>query len=220
MLVKLTHPFMWHCRSPQDLVGGCLKLNTFCRNLEGQARLVYPDNPNESEEEAILRENNRNKYKGDGFELFVEALIRLSPCDKRLATIEDYEVVTSGDTGVDGYGICGFNGKPITVQVKYRQHDHVLSANNDHLTNFTSSSFMRYNVDPNPEEKTQKCNLLIITSGNSLNFYTDVEMFQSKVFAICRDELRQFVDNNRSFWKFFLQSWEASLEQLQQRELA
>ena len=64
-----------------------------------------------------------------------EAIFRLFPCDKRVGPIKDYTVVDRGDVGVDGYGIFG-DGKKGTVQCKYRQAHHKLTANEDHLTNF------------------------------------------------------------------------------------
>lgn len=205
MIIKLTHPFLWRCKGREALLD-TNKFNTFCRNLNKQAKELFPKDP-----------DKENKYKGDGFELFVEAMIKLFPCDKRLALIEGYTVNTNTDVGVDGYGICGANGKPITVQCKYRQHDYVLTANQDHLTNFTSASMLHFNVSRTPD-KNGKCNMVIISSADSLNFFTDNEMFGNMVHSFCRDSIRKLVDNNDTFWKYFLQLWNEALEELLKEE--
>ena len=212
MIVPLTHPFLWRCQNPSFLLDDCTKFNTFCSQLEKQAKIVFPQPKQETDEAKNNRMGLLYKYKGDAFELFVEALIKLFPCDKRLALIEDYQIITGQDVGVDGHGICGYNHKPFTVQCKYRQHDYVLTANNDHLTNFTSASMLHFGVDQNPDPTTHKCNMLIVSSAESLNFFTDYEMFGQKVHALCRNDIRKLVDNNSTFWKFFAHSWEDSLE--------
>lgn len=213
MIVELTHPFIWRCKDRIALLAKVDKFNTFCSHIEKQANLLYGTPAGEeSEEEKSARIQKLNKYKGDALELFVEAMIRLFPCDKRLALIEDYHVNTSQDVGVDGHGTSGSNGKPITVQVKYRQHDYVLAANQDHLTNFTSASMMHYGVDQTPDPSTGKCNMVIISSAESLNFFTDEKMFGHMVHAVCRDTIRSLVDNNKTFWKYFAESWEESLK--------
>lgn len=210
MIVELTHACLWRCPDRTILLNGCEKFATFRKRLEKQAKVRWPEPDDETAEEKTNRLGEQYKYKGDVFELFVEALIRLFPCDKRLGLIEDYQVVRGQDVGVDGHGVCGYNHKPFTVQVKYRQYDHVLTANTDHLTNFTSASMMHFGVDQKPDPTTQKLNMLIVTCGDSLNFFTDHEMFGEKVNAICLKGIEQLVDNNPTFWKSFNQSWEES----------
>jgi hypothetical protein len=211
MQVNLTHSFMWRCPDPDFLLNGCVKFSTFCSRLDRQADETYAASPDETDEQREARVRKINKFRGDGFELFVEAMFRLFPCDKRLALVEDYRVNTDTDVGVDGVGICGFNRKPFTVQCKLRQANYVLSANTDHLTNFTSASLMHFNIDQKPDPETQKLNMMIVTSAESLAFFTDHQMFGQKVFALCRDGIRQLVDNNPTFWKYFAESWRVSV---------
>ena len=213
MLVTLTHPFIWRCKDPNFLLEDCEKVNTFLKRLEDQAKSLVTITEQDTEQEKSFKMQEVNKYKGDGFELLTEAVIRLFPCDKRIGLIENYTVNTITDVGVDGYGISGYNKKPITVQCKYRQSDHVLEANKDHLTNFTSASMMHFKVDQTPDPKTGKCNMIIFTSGDSLNFFTDEKMFGNMVYAFCRKDFRQLLDNNNTFWKLFAQSWAESLAQ-------
>jgi hypothetical protein len=157
---------------------------TFCNRLEQQS-ILFPTR------------YDPDIYKGDGLELFAEALLKLSPVDNKLG-IGNYQPVLEGDTGVDGTGI-GTDGKPATVQVKYRSnHQQRLTANEAHLTNFTSASFMKYNVDPK-----SKTNMLIITTAAGLHYYTDTEMFQKQVRCLGYEQIRKRLDNNLLFWEAF-----------------
>lgn len=181
---KLIHPFLYKCHDINKLLKDVKKLSTFCNNLEKQSLLF----PNRYDPE---------KYKGDGFELFVEALIKLSPADNRIA-IGNYNPITEGDTGVDGVGV-GIDGNPATVQVKYRTNtNEFLTANRDHLGNFVTSSLIRYGVD-----SKSKTNMLIITTAKGLHYFTDSDMFQKQVRCLGYQELRDFVDNNILFWDAF-----------------
>lgn len=212
MIVKLTHPFLWRCPDLSYLFHNCNKVNSFFNKLEKQVLQVYPEVIGENEEEKKARMNLVNTYKGNCFELFTEAVILLFPCDKRVGPIKDYKIVTRDDIGVDGHGTF-INGKPGTVQCKYRQHDAVLTANRDHLTNFTSASMFHYGVDQKPNANG-KCNMIIFTSGDSLNFFTDEKMFGKMVHAVCRKDLRKMLDGNDFFWEYFKNSWKESLNEL------
>jgi hypothetical protein len=182
--IQLTHRFLITAHDLGGLLDGCNKLSTFCTRLERQSTL-FPDR------------YDPEKYKGDGLELFTEALIKLAPYDNRIG-IGNYRVVEGQDVGVDGVGV-GANGKPATVQVKYRGHPQaLLTANNDHLSNFTSASMMHEGVDPN-----DTMNMLIITTAKGLHFFTDAEMYRGKVRCLGQQELRSLVDNNILFWDCF-----------------
>jgi hypothetical protein len=181
---KLQHPFLYKCHDLDGLLKNVKKLSTFCTRLEQQSVLF----PNRYEP---------NDYKGDGLELFAEALIKLSPADNRIG-IGKYQPVTNGDTGVDGVGV-GIDGKPATVQVKYRSDSRqLLTGNVDHLSNFITASLLRYGVDPK-----SKTNMLIVTTAAGLHHFTDNEMFQKQVRCIGYEQLRELVDNNILFWDAF-----------------
>lgn len=184
MEITLTHSFINKCYNLKELLTDCYKVSTFCNRLEKQS-ILFPDR------------QNPDTYKGDGFELFVEALIKLHPCDNRIG-IGNYQVNTNLDTGVDGRGI-GIDGKPATVQVKYRSNSmSTLTANNDHLSNFVMTSLLTENVD-----KETNTNMLIITTAAGLHHFTDNEMFLNKVRCIGYNQLRELVDNNILFWNEF-----------------
>jgi len=185
MNVELTHRFLKTAHDLEGLLTECNKLSTFCSRLERQAQL----HPNRYDP---------NKYKGDGFELFVEALIKLSPVDNRIG-IGEYNVVEGTDVGVDGRGI-GANNKPATVQVKYRGYGSTkfLTANEDHLSNFVAASMLHEGVDP-----ADKNNMLIITTADGLHFFTDQEMYGGKVRCLNRADISSIVDDNALFWNRF-----------------
>jgi hypothetical protein len=182
--MELNHPFLYNSHNIKDLLYNTNKISTFCSKLEKQS-ILFPNR------------YDPDKYKGDGLELFVEALIKLSPIDNRIG-IGNYVPVLDNDTGVDGYGV-GIDGKPATVQVKFRSDTtKLLTANIDHLSNFVSSSLIKYKVEP-----TSKTNMLIVTTAEGLHYFTDAEMFQHQVRCLGYQQLRELVDNNILFWDSF-----------------
>lgn len=189
--MKLDHPFTRRCIDPVDLLTDCQKLNTFVGKIEKQA-----------EKYARGDEEKKDSYKGWALEIFSECLIKLMGMDKRIGII-DYSLVDEGDdTGVDGCG-KGLDGSPATVQVKYRPADWILSANQDHLSNFTAASMMRYGVSTDPDDK----NMLIITTAKDIHWHTNENMFRNRVRCLNREKLRVLVDGNTAFWIAFLNSW-------------
>ncbi|TXG85755.1 MAG: hypothetical protein E6R13_01705 [Spirochaetes bacterium] len=186
MEIKLKHVFINRAHDLNALLKDCNKLSTFCTRLEKQS-LLYPDR------------YDPDKYKGDGFELFVEALIKLHPVDNRIG-ISNYQPGNeNNDTGIDGYGV-GIDGKLATVQVKYRSDKtQLLTANKDHLSNFVMSSLFE-GVD-----KDSNTNMLIVTTADNLHHFTNNEMFLNKVRCIGYKQLRELVDNNINFWNKFRQ---------------
>lgn len=184
MLIELTHPFKTRCHDIKGLLDGVNKMSTFCTRLEKQASL----HPNRYDPD---------RYKGDGFELFVEALIKLFPVDGRIG-VANYTPIVTDDTGADGIGI-GMNGKPATVQVKFRSNNTVLlKANEDHLSNFITASQNKYGVSVEDVD-----NMLIVTTAENLHPFTHDEMLYKKVRCIGWNDLRALVDNNSLFWNAF-----------------
>jgi len=214
MIVQLTHPFLHRCIDPVGLLQDCTLFNTFANRLEKQAER-YATGPDDGwirpADEELL-----NQYKGDGFELFGECFIRVFGTDKKVG-IEptSYNVIEEGeDRGVDGSGL-GLNGKIHTVQFKYRQANHELSTNNDHLGNFAKNSYSHpdiggFGVDSIPDENG-KCNMTVIHSGKCLGVNAAGFMLP-EVHEITRRDLRRKVDNNLHFWNTFRDSWLKALE--------
>lgn len=208
MNIKLTHSFRFLCIDIDGLLKKCVKFNTFANRLEKQAELYASRFSGDSESRAF--QDAQNIYKGAGFELFCEMLIRSFPYDKRIG-ISDYKCVDGDeDTGVDGYG-TGFNGKPATMQAKYRQDNHVLTANGDNIDRIVTASQNRYGVALDEFE-----NMLIITSGKEVNWFTNDKMMYKKVRTINRRNIRALVDNHIVFWRDFMQAWKDSLPKKQE----
>lgn len=170
------------------------KFNTFCNRLETIALDKYPTSL-----------DDRNLFKGDLFELFVEFLIRYCGTDRAIA-IKDYKVVQEldrPDYGVDGAGISTVNSFPATVQVKYRQSNHTLTQNEGRLGNFFEQSYWDFFSPASfTPERGNNANMLVITSGEGLHYSVD-EISYITMRCINRQGLRELTDNVQEFWKDF-----------------
>jgi hypothetical protein len=180
-MTTLTHAFKHRCHDLSALLEGCEKLSTFCSRLEKQADFA-PDR------------YDPNTYKGDGFEMFVEALLKLFP----VMWVGQYQPISKGvqDYGVDGFGIA-MNGLPATVQCKFRSDSRQLLVERD-LAQFAFQSQNRYDVPI-----TSTTSMWVITTAKDLHYFTKDEMFMKKVQCIGYDQLRTLVDNNVLFWNEF-----------------
>lgn len=159
---------------------------------------------------------DENDFKGWALELFVEYLIKTNESDNRIGIYDYVPVNVTGekDYGVDGYGL-GENENPATVQVKYRNGDYILTANNDGLTNFTSISFMKYGVSI---EDTK--NMLLITTGMKVDERVKEEMLMGKVRVLNREALRKMCDNRPEWWTRFYESVKASRTKKNSKKIA
>jgi hypothetical protein len=135
-------------------------------------------------------------YLGDGWEFFVEALIKTHQYDNRIG-IKNYVPVIKNDNGVDGYGI-NIHGKVCAVQPKYRSNvSSRLTASNDRLDSFISESILAKEIRPD-----KKYRHFIFTTAKGLHHYTDHEKFRGMVKCYGYDEIRSLIDNNSHFWNF------------------
>lgn len=183
--MNIQHHFKNTCYDIDTLLTGCNKLSTFMTRLEKQGNL-YP------------HRFEYNVYVGDGFECLIEAIINLSPIDKRL-NIHSYTPINGNDMGVDGSGIA-HDGSVHTIQVKYRSNtDQVLTANKDHISNFVAHSFAAYDAKF----------MTIYTTAKELHNEIANSMYNNKVKVIGVKELRAIVDNNDAFWSMFHESLKA-----------
>lgn len=151
--------------------------------------------------DADLQSKIYNKYTGDTFEAFVELFIKLHGTDRRIG-IHNYKPVNidngDEDLGVDATG-TGTNGKPATVQAKFRINmKSSLSANEDHLSNFVVSSWHDHGVDMADTE-----NMLIVTTCSGLHHKTHDKMLKGKVRCINLAIIEKFVNHNENFWNEF-----------------
>ena len=194
MNIRLIHTFRligpW-----TDLLSDVDDLETFLRRIE---KYCVQDTHHLSDAAEI--EKRKNKFRGDAFEVFAEALLKTHAYDRRIG-IADYKPADPAeDFGIDGYGI-GTNMRHATVQVKYRGNgESELTANSDHLTNFlgASQNHTTYRVAIDDKE-----NMLIITSAKGVHRITAENMLHNKVRWIGRELLKDLVDNNLPFWEEF-----------------
>lgn len=194
-MINLTHPFKDKCPDIKELSttqnGSPIStINGFCRRLESLSSKYL----------ALITPNN---FKGWGLELLVEYIIKDCGSDNRIGIYDynpDFDDSLTKDVGVDGHGI-GENGRPATVQVKFRQANYVLTANEDHLSNFLTSSWFDYKVNLDDDK-----NMLIVTTGQAVNPMTMSDMLKGKVRQLNRQQLRQMFDNRPQWWKRFFKS--------------
>lgn len=188
IVTELTHSFLLKAHDLDGLLKGVSKFSTFKNRLIKQSDW-FPDR------------YDPLKYRGDGFELFTEALIKLCPVDNRIIGIYNYQNSAQDAPGVDGFGLSTVNGRPVTVQCKFvSDESKILTANDgkSNLSGFVSSSLLFYKV--NPEDKD---NMLIVTTAAGLHHYTDKEMFDNKVRVLNGEKIRKIVDDNFAFWDAF-----------------
>ena len=182
---ELQHNFQTKAHSLQALFDKVKKMSNFMRNLEGQA-IIDPDRY-----DPIM-------YVGDGFEFFVELFLALHLCDNRVG-VYNYTPIQENDNGVDG---IGYNvlGEKCVVQIKYRANTQTqLTANIDQLSNMFSDGMLEHNVvADNKNPKNYKH--FVFTTAEGLHFYTDQEMFKSRVRCFGFQDFRNLLDGNIVFW--------------------
>jgi len=181
----LEHNFHTKAHSLIRLFKGVNKMSQLIKNIESEA-MVDP-----------LR-YDPDKYKGDAFEFFVELFLSLHPVDNRVG-VYNYKPKQENDNGVDGTGI-NIKGENSVVQIKYRSNTQIeLSSNKDSLSNLITDGMLSHNVvaDLNNPKNFRH---FVFTTADGLNFYTDKEMFKSKVRCFGYKDFRSMLDNNIIFW--------------------
>lgn len=179
----LTHPFITRSHDLEGLFNDVKTLSQFMKRLEKQSQL-YPERyPIE-------------KYLGDGFEFFCEALIKSHSCDNRIG-ISEYIPVTKNDNGVDGYGV-NIVLETCAIQIKYRTNTkNLLTSTVDKLDSFITEALLEKNILPSKQYRN-----FIFTTAKGLHYYTDHEKFRGMVKCFGYKQISQLVDNNLHFWNF------------------
>lgn len=137
---------------------------------------------------------DKNKFKGDLFEIFIEAFIQiLGPSQPLLlSNYEPYD--PTKDYGVDGTCLNNY-GEKTTVQVKFRT-DINYSLKQEDIGGFVGSSYANDLIDQKSKGKV----LYIFTTAKALNFAIANEMYAKKIEVINFDTIRKLVNNNKPFW--------------------
>lgn len=184
-MINLEHNFKAKAHSLTILFEGVNKMSQLMRKIEQEAIID------------TLR-YDAEKYKGDAFEFFVEIFLALHPTDNRVG-IYNYKPNQENDNGVDGIGVNLRNEKSV-VQVKYRSNTQIeLSSNKDSLANLITDGMMTHGVVADMENP-KNFRHFVFTTATGLNFYTDQEMFKSKVKCFGYNHFRSLLDNNLIFW--------------------
>lgn len=184
-MIQLEHNFKTKSHSLTRLFDGVTKMSQLMRNIERES-LIDP-----------MRYDS-DKYRGDAFEFFVELFLALHPTDNRVG-VYNYKPNQENDNGVDGIGL-NINGEKCVVQIKYRSNVLTeLSSNKDSLANLITDGMMSHGVvaDMNNSKNFRH---FVFTTATGLNFYTDQEMFKSKVKCFGYNDFRSLLDNNLIFW--------------------
>lgn len=181
--MNLIHPFIYRCHDLSGLFNNVKTLSQFMKRLEKQSQMFPERYPVE-------------KYLGDGWEFFCEALIKSHPCDNRIG-IAEYVPVTKNDNGVDGYGINIF-GEVCAIQPKYRSNTKgLLTSTTDKLDSFITEALLEKNIQPSVQYRH-----FVFTTAKGLHHYTDHEKFRGMVKCYGYDQICSLVDNNLHFWNF------------------
>jgi len=184
-MMQLEHNFKTKAHSLTRLFEGVNKMSQLMRKIEKEAILD------------TLR-YDADKYKGDAFEFFVELFLSLHPTDNRVG-VYNYKPNQENDNGVDGTGL-NIRSEKSVVQIKYRSNTLTeLTTNIDHLGNLITDGMLGHNVvaDMNNLKNFRH---FVFTTATGMNFYTDQEMFKSKVKCFGYNEFRSLLDNNTIFW--------------------
>ena len=184
-MINLQHNFKTKAHSLKVLFNNVNKMSQLMRKIESEALLD------------TLR-YDVDKYKGDAFEFFVELFLALHPTDNRIG-VYNYVPNQENDNGVDGIGVNIKNEKCV-IQVKFRSNTNSeLTANKDSLSNLITDGMFQHNVVADMNDSTNYRHF-VFTTATGLNFYTDQEMFKSKVKCFGFNDFRSLLDNNVIFW--------------------
>ena len=179
------HNFIIKAHSLTNLFEDVREMSTFMYRLEKDS-LIDPDS------------YDPDKYKGDGFEFFVELFLMLHPCDRRTGVYE-YEPTQYNDNGVDGIG-KNIIGDKCVVQIKFRSNPlYLLTATDDHLSNMFSDGSLVHGVNVDNKNR-RNYRHFIFTTGAGLNPYTEKEFFKSKVRCFGFNDFKLMLHNNIPFW--------------------
>ena len=170
----------------KNFFGGIKTITALCNRIDAISKDYHKYGYDDNEGEA--------KLKGDLFEIFVEIYFNLNKGNNRIG-VYGYMPTVKDEIGVDGVGL-GIDGKPLTVQIKYRSDArYELTDTDDHISSFTNKSYRKYKVDTNTVT-----NLVLVTSCKGLHWKTHKEVFDESIRCINIDRLSQDIDNNEPFW--------------------
>ena len=212
MQIALQHKFYRTCFDRRDLFKGMISKNTGEFNPKTCTVPKYMD--------AVITQANGalnalpdgmfrwkpGNYVGDGFEIFVEALIKLMGLHPDIG-VADYVPQPGLDNGVDGVGKSILGLHTFTVQAKYRPRDDIeLSAAKDRLDSFFSSSIIHHGIQPKwnaAGEWDGERQMLVITTAAGIAEYTENTKFKGSMRCLRAKWFSDNINGNTAFWKQF-----------------
>jgi len=178
MKIKLKHHFTNTCYDIDKLFKGVNTLSKFLSNLDKQSQ----ENP------AMW---DPNKYKGDGFECLVEAIIQLNPTNTRI-NITNYCPSAVDEIGIDGSGET-FNGMPHEVQAKLSMDStRLITEEHEHIAMFPAIAATKH--------MGKQIQMTLFTTAKDLHYV--LENFNNKVRVLGYKDIKKLVDTP-VFWKYF-----------------
>lgn len=181
----MKHRFRWTCYDPEALLKGVDTLSKFMNRVNKQS------------EEDHHKGWTADEYKGMAFEAMCEVFVKYSPIDMRVNVV-DYRPHSSKldgpDVGIDGYGIT-HNGRPVTIQCKFRSNIMEDLKTKDSISNFVATT------TSNP--KFKDADMLILTTAKDLNQFLEEKMYHGRVRTLGYKELSSLLDRNDAFWNTF-----------------
>ena len=183
MEIKLDHHFTNTCYSVDKLLNGVNNLNTFLNKLDKQCQ----EDP---------QSWDPDKYKGDGFECLVEAIIKLNPTNTRINII-NYSPSSVDEMGIDGSGET-LDGLPHEVQAKCSMNSQkYITETKEHIAMFPAMATTKH--------MGKKIQMTLFTTAKDLT--PQLESFNNTVRTLGRKDIERLV-NTPTFWKLFKQLME------------
>jgi hypothetical protein len=148
--------------------------------------------------------DDKNKYKGDMFEVFTEIYFKLIN-SKNSSGVFDYSPLHGGDVddmGVDGMG-TNYQGNPCVVQVKYRSNP-TSSIEYSALANTWTQAYTQEMVAETYDKQSRSIILFTNCKGANDNSHKILGK-RNRLFVINNDIIEMEVDGNVIFWQHALQ---------------
>jgi hypothetical protein len=178
MEIKLEHHFKNTCYDIDKLCKDVKNYKDFEKRLDKQCQL----NPDMWAPDS---------YKGDGFEILVEAIIKLNPTNTRI-NITNYVPSVVDEQGIDGSGET-FDGMPHEVQAKcWGNSQAYITETRHHIAMFPAMAGTKH--------MGKEFQMTLFTTAKDLHPILD--NFNGKVRVLGRSDIEPLV-NTPTFWKLF-----------------
>lgn len=142
----------------------------------------------------FLDKDERNKFKGDMFEIFSEMFFNIFEADNSVG-VREYEPIQSDeDYGVDAIGI-NVNNNACAVQIKYRANplpECYITYEDMSKTYSAAREYLNISLD-------NANTLYLFTTSGGVTISCD-KVLRKKLRVINRNIISGFIDNNCNFW--------------------